>query len=465
MARVGRAFPAKPFTSSRWMSIFRPQATTVQAGVASGVGVALALDTGKLARGVGEALTPSTAAQTNAAVSTASGTSPSASIALTVRAGLASGTGSAPAATATTIAPLGRFHSQVVNIDTTAMHWLAFGDSLTEGLNPSTSSAGFIEDRYVVRLLKLLQAEHMSGGTGGIGFVNILNNCANGSTAGTAYWTGPGPTYAALPIGGSADISDQRAFAHQTYNPAVNEVLVLHYTGTSFQLQYTLGSSPFTVAVDGGAPVTVTPGAGTFYQGSYSSPTLSHAAHIAVITPTSGQRARVHGAHIFDGDEGRGIRLWDNSQSALKALIESTYAPTDQLSTIFCLNPALVTICLGTNDFIAQNISAADFKTAIQQIITNVKNACTVTPSFLLIIPHEYGADDGATIPWSAYVSAYNAVAAEDPANVAVIDMSALMAKPTVANGYSGGKCNSDQIHLTSTGNQFWASSIDAALA
>lgn len=382
-------------------------------------------------------------------VASGSGSAPASIPQIAISVPLISGTGSAQNPSVTLVEnPLGRFHVMANNAANAPVNILAMGDSLTEGLNPDTSSSGFIDDRWIEQLTTTLRGNY-GAGVGGVGFVNILNNCANGSTAGTAYWV--------LGGGGSADIADARAFAHQTYNTAINEVVTLHYTGTSFKLQYTLGSSAFTVAVDGGSPVTVTPGAGSTYQGWYTSPILSYATHTAVITPTAGQRAKVHGAFVYGGDETKGFHLWDNGQSGLLGVGESGYVPTDQLATGACVNPALVLLSFGTNDY-GSHIDTATFVTAMQTIISTVNGLCSIHPSWALIAPHERG--DGSGSPtWAQYITAFQTVT-----GVTFIDMSALMVKPTNGNGHSGGKCTTDNVHLTSTGNIFWASSIDTAL-
>lgn len=346
--------------------------------------------------------------------------------------------------------PMARFIEAIYDVQTVPVNIFAMGDSLTEGLDPDISSAGFIDDRWIERFTELTRNRHGIF-QGGVGYVNILNNCNNGSNAGSAYWI--------LGGGGSVDTSDVRAFAHQTYNTAVNEVVSFHYQGTSFKLQYTLGSSPFTVAVDGGSAVTVTPAAGSTYQGWYTSPVLSNASHTAVVTPTSGQRAKVHGAFVYNGDETKGFHLWDNGQSGLFGVLESSYTPTDQLAAGGCVDPALVLLCFGTNDF-GGHISTSTFVSALQTIMSTVNGLCSQAPSWALIAPHERGDDAGANPTWAQYITAFQTVT-----GVKFVDMSSLMVKPSAGNGYSSGKCNTDLVHLTSTGNIFWASSIDSALA
>lgn len=366
------------------------------------------------------------------------------------------------------VGPLARFKTDANSASTTPVRIFGPGDSLAAGLEGTGgSSTNFLNERWPARLMGLLRTRHgVSPGPGGLGYVNILNNEHNGSGAGDAYWT-----YDAT--GATIDTNNANAFGHTTITLAANKVITLVYLGTSAKLHYDLGSSAFSYTVDGGGSTTITPAAGSGMKGWTALPVISHGTHTVVITPTSGQIAKVRGAFIYDGDETSGFHYYDNAESGLLGILDSTYAETQKCAAGGCVDPSLVILPFATNDYGA-SIATATFISSMEDEIQKwnpTNGLVTRWPTILLVAPHERGDDNpGVTSPsWAQYITAFNTIAASEPDHVTFLDMSALMARPTAGNSYSGGKVNSsDLVHLTyggSGGHAFWASSIDAALA
>lgn len=353
------------------------------------------------------------------------------------------------------------------NSATTPCNWLALGDSVTEGSTNGVVTSNILPIRWVNVLLATLQTQYTAG-VGGPGFLrtyyeHVTAGALTGSAAGANYWTSGG--------GGTGVSNDTRAFGSQTYNAAANEVITLHYTGTSFMLQFDLGGSSFTVNVDGGGAVTVTPGAGSTMQGTYSSPVLSHTAHTAVLTPTAGQALKVRGAFIYDSDESTGIHMWEH---ALGGQTSTQYIAAGKPGTVtgltdplaLCINPVLVTIMLCINDFIFA-VNPATSTSNIQTLISNIRSLCTNNPVFLLCIPFEVGQFYGSppyTYAWQQYVAAIKAVAAADPTNICWIDCTPGFTVPSAGNSYDGGRFGTDLTHPITPGYAQAASLISTPL-
>lgn len=314
------------------------------------------------------------------------------------------------------------------NCSTTPVNILCIGDSTTEGGN----ATNFVDDRWTEKLQRGLQSA-FNYGNGGVGWLNTVSSFGYGSS--TCQWSGSGS------LGGGV-----RNFGNRTMAWATNAAVTLTYTGTSFKAQYLLGTSSFTVAVDGGAPVTVNPAAGTTNQGAYSAPVLTNGSHTAVFTPTVGQTVPVTGAIIYNGDETTGVQVFEDAlygqttTSALAGWCSST-GLIDPLSANFCPNPALVTIQFGLNDD-HNGISTATYKSNIQSIISNVQSLCSNTPIFIVCGQWNAGAyaPDGR-----AFSDAAQQIATADPTHVVYTDFFS-----TITAGYS--TLDNDSIHPNNAG-------------
>lgn len=320
-------------------------------------------------------------------------------------------------------------------------------DSIGEGYNPSGDGGDKITDRWLNRFIATERTRYGLS-AGGLGYLNMLNQ------VGATYWSYDSS-------GASSSTTDGHALAHQSVLLAAGKPATLTAPGTSYGIHYRLGGDAFTVKVDAAAAVTVTPAAGSAYTGIYNTPGVSAGSHAVVCTPVSGAgRLPVLGAIVYNGDETTGIRLADNSQSGETAALETTYTQDDYATTFPSIDLLLINLITNDIGFFTPP-STATMAGYWNSLISKGK-AKWPGASIVLIMPHERG-DYSGSPTWAQYVAAAQAVATA--ANVAFVDMSALMVKPSAGNSYSGGKVNTDLVHLTSLGNQFYAASIDAALA
>lgn len=348
--------------------------------------------------------------------------------------------------------PLKRFRQSLATVDTTPLIWWAIGDSITEGFRASK-----LDNCYTFRLLRRLQKNSTALGRGGFGYLNTYSNLFAGSGGSDNYWT-----FSGAGAGGSGTA----VFGGRRRVFAVNESATLSFTGTSFQIHYRQGdvtSIPFTITVDGGAPSTVTPGTtgGGNVRGVSTSSTLAHGLHTVVVAPVNPANTMIiYGATIRDGDETSGVRCYN---AGLSGATSTSYlntpgnAWTDQQTVTG--DPSLVTIDLATNDYNG-GINPSLTQTNLTSLIANVKAACTITPSFLLVIPAQIFVTS-PTFAYTGYVAAIRAVAAADPTNVAVLDLTEFFIDvPAVGNAFTRGLINSDQIHPSDAGHTFTAQLI-----
>lgn len=315
---------------------------------------------------------------------------------------------------------------------------MCIGDSITEGY----AATNFIDNRYISVMVNNLQRSY-KGAAGGLGFANIYSAAVpgGGSTSGTAYWTKAHSTQVTGQSG---------TFGDRTYTPDVNEVLTFNYTGTSIKLQYAQGTGsnvPFTVNVDGGGAVTVTPSTtgGLNNQATYSTPVLSHSTHSAVITPQASGIAYIKGAFVYDGDETAGIHLWDSghygyTSTDIVGSSASSGSLTDLMSTNLCSQPDLVTIMLGLNDG-QISMTAATFYSNMKNIIANIATNCTTRPSFLLVA--EYNAPSGYGGSQSGFFSVMQQIASEDTDHITAISLIGVMGAADISG---------DNLHPSNVG-------------
>lgn len=344
---------------------------------------------------------------------------------------------------------LARFRAAALNADAQTVNILAFGDSITMGslTGPAHDCTNYIDDRYLTQLVRLLQTEYTAG-VGGVGFVNSFP-AINGSAGGTCY-----PTYSG---GGQLSFNtfggDLQCFGGRQYEPVINEVLTWHFFGTSIKpihkkgvaglgaIDWTVDDVPQTQIV----PATT---GGQHSTGRASSAVFAQGTHTAVFTPASGKIAYVRGVDVKDGDDTNGFAVYEHAWLGIKSstVLGGTAGLTDQLTV--CADPALVIIELGVNDAFTVNPTAAQWKTNILAIIANIKALCTVNPSFVLLMMY-----DTVGSAWADYVTKAYEIAAADPDNVSVLDLTLVMARPTSGNGWDGGLVHTDGTHPTSEGH------------
>lgn len=349
--------------------------------------------------------------------------------------------------------------------DSQGADWLTIGDSVTEGTGAAST---YRDNRYAGRLLKLLQKRYMAAGKGGAGYVACSSFPGGGTTQGSEAWT-----FSAHTINFTEDLS-----LYSVIVMAIDETATLTLTSATSIDVYMTGQSPFPTSVnytlDGGSQQTLTFAArptGYITYGPYKVGSITlgaSGAHTVVFSPPAGTKMYPGGCFVYDGDEGKGIRLFPGGHYGITS---TNYLATPGSSSILAIMaadlkiaPALVTIFLGLNDY-STNINPATFQSNIQSIIANVKTNFSNTPAFLLVAAYTRNDVSSPTYPWSQYIVACNTIAAADPNNVAVMSLNDRFSIPSSSNSYDNGMFNTDTVHPTSAGHYYIATALDAVLA
>ncbi len=235
-------------------------------------------------------------------------------------------------------------------------------------------------------------------------------------------------------------------------------------TCTGFEVYYAQGPgfAPFTVSIDGGTAVTVTPDTtGTInrHDGVYSSPTVALGSHSIQLT-SSGTTA-INSVYARNGDETTGLRVYNSGRGSTVATFWATSAQS-LFQRLAQLRPGLVGIMLQSNDY-ATGVDPATYQAALVSLIGRIKDTVTPTPSILLI--GTYLRLDVATpaYPYSQYEAAMVAIAAADPSNVEYINISSPYPTTQALNNATG-IIDTDNVHQTDSGHSMMADLLVASL-
>jgi hypothetical protein len=224
-----------------------------------------------------------------------------------------------------------------------------------------------------------------------------------------------------------------------TFTVSATSVKIAYYQDT--------GTGSFSYSVNGGAAVTVST-SGSHADGPTKTITgLSGVSDTITLTQVSGY-VIIEGLYIYNGDETRGVRVWEAGHFGWKAsdfnATPSGGTATDWLGHVTNIQPSLVVIELGEND--ATAVSAATFKADLTTLITNVRAAITSPPSIVLVA----GPERNNTLieAWGNYVAAMKSIAAADNA-IDVLDLTAVL--PKVATAPAG--WYPDSVHPSNRGH------------
>lgn len=150
-------------------------------------------------------------------------------------------------------------------------------------------------------------------------------------------------------------------------------------TGTAVKVVYSDSSGPFTITIDGGTPVTVTPG-GTYTLAQRTITGLSNAAHTVSVARSSGA-VLIYSIEV-GSTAGTGLRLFNGaiSGNTVDTLNRADFWSITSYTAGF-LNADLITLQIMVNDKVA-GTTAATWKTHMQAAIT----ACKVNGADVLLI-------------------------------------------------------------------------------
>lgn len=348
----------------------------------------------------------------------------------TITAGVNNSAQTAPALT--------QWRAQAANRLYGLVNVVCIGSSTTEGFNATA-----LPRRYVNRLGTLLHSSLSVPGV--VGGYHVGAADTGWTLGGTSALDGNG-------LGLQSRVLQAAATMSRTET---------NCTSVEVYFQQGPGAGAFTVTVDAGSPVTVTPnttGTANRGDGVYSSPPLAAGSHTFLITATAA--TAINGIYVRNGDETTGIRVF---QSGRSGSITSDWSGASRtlMQRLAQLNPPLVTIMLGSNDF-NTSINPITFQTALQSLVNQIKAAVTPTPSILIVGTYRR-MDSTPTYSWDLYLAAMAAVAAADPANVEYINISAPYPTSPQLNA-STLVIDTDLIHQTDKGHALMGDLLAAAI-
>jgi len=253
--------------------------------------------------------------------------------------------------------------------------------------------------------------------------------------------------------GWSAPSGNSSRIANSTTTNALTFASV--ETGTQTHVYYSNASGPFTVALDGGAPVTVTP-TGASTMGVLTSGTLADTTHTLSIVRTSGT-VEIFGVEVRKASTG--VRIYNAGIAGAKAASVADTAWSSVAQTVAGGASAQFTadaifLCCEINDMTGGGgavVPAATYKTQMQTAINNLK----VNGASLILIT----ANPVQTGDFTDYTKALYELA--DTNNLPLVDIQDRWGSYTSANARA---IMGDNVHPSPAGNAELARAMLTAL-
>ncbi len=331
---------------------------------------------------------------------------------------------------------------------------LAFGDSIVTGAQASS-----MDKRWLNRLRDALRAQYQPAGVpGGEGYVQ-MNSTYNSPWTNS---TSPAPTD---PVDGfSQSTSGGFGIGGRDYASTAYSELTFYGTGVNVHYRKASGAGTFTVSVDSAVSGTgyalVNASNGSTVNGSVQAVTgLTAGKHTLRITGTTGT-VHIEGVVLFNGDESKGIRVYDGGRSGISTVFYNS-TNTRWQGAVTAVQPDAVVFMLGTNDYRLAGTKPHEIVANVISLVTSIRAACTIPPSVLILLPF-LPSNNSATAPYLAY---YDAImrAAGVLGDVDVLDFYHLFGSDIQANVH--GLLNADLTHPSDKGYQFMADTIAGRLA
>lgn len=346
---------------------------------------------------------------------------------------------------------LQRFNFKLGDAANTPCDMVFVGDSITTGFQV------LISQRWQTKLAPILRSSFQPAGvTGGRGYFSSLQ--AIGTPA----------DYPVVATNATFSNIDGPGAKAALLNGSGQTLVFTTSNCTSVKIYYFANGATgsWSYKVDAGAATTVPAGQ---TSGAMSSVTISglggttHTITVAWVSGSGGNGAYINGFMEFNGDENAGLRFWDAGQSSVSCA--NLLTSFGMLSDFSVIQPALVTIELGANDWGANNPSpqtAAQFKANMLTLISGIYSNTTVKPSIVLMPVWNINPANGVTPvdTWANFVSAMYSIAAAD-SNVCVFDIRSRL--NAGAQGFAGGLLV-DGTHPSLQGSIVWARAMAAFL-
>ena len=318
--------------------------------------------------------------------------------------------------------------------------YLAIGESVTEGQGASS-----VQRRWLDLVRNALRMRYPVGGEGGgNNYIPAVYRVYGPDSPWTIpYSTRTGaitPTYWA----GTLGYRSLRLSAGATVTYPVN--------GDSADIWYIGASSTGTLTywVDAGPRKSVSTTAAHYYvDGRVQSVSLGSIGTHTITVQAGSADIYFGGLTVYRGDRTHGVQVYDAGYSGATVGVFRADATAFHQS-MAAVAPDVITIELGLNDYL-RGTSPATFKAQLHDLIASVKRL-TKRPSILLIIPYALAptvGDSARIATYATYVQQQRDLAAADPTNVALLDLSKSM-PPTDSTG--AGYYRSDALHPNDTG-------------
>jgi lysophospholipase L1-like esterase len=323
---------------------------------------------------------------------------------------------------------LARWYSALANRDYAPAKMVVLGDSISEGSGSSAFGRG-----WVPQLLNRLRTKFPTSGIGtggGNGFVATWDNPGYNGAA-------PSYTYPVTQSGGSFTMTQGFGLKANTL-VSTGHQFSYTFTGTSVHVWYILQSTggSFSVTIDGTVVAASVSTTGTLGKAVWTSAALTAGSHTILVTRLASGGAGtilVTGFRIFNGDEAKGIQMFNGSQSGLTS-VQMAATPTagDKWAPwINTIQPHLVVIELGLNDW-SNSLSLANLKTNLKSIATTVRAQTSTDPSIVIYAATQANNGNYAST-YTQLHTVWEEVVAED-AKMALFDPAARIPAPHLDN-------------------------------
>lgn len=318
------------------------------------------------------------------------------------------------------------FYAALAQRDVAPVDILFLGDSITEGMLCSAVGRRWID----LARDRLRERFPVTGVVGGVGYV-------------PSWYAFSSPVGQGFTLSGNHSIASSYGLGRRSRSlgtdtgAGVGKATITR-TCSSFDVCYrrSANSGTLSIKIDGGAAAITA--AGTDSDQTWNSGPLTPGAHTVEIAlnPTGGSQT-LEGVMFYNGDETKGIRMWEGAQTGTYA---AQFNAVDAggnagwADAIPRINPDLVVMGWVTNDAFtgAGNKGAASYKASMQNVIDLVRTKAANVP-VLLMPPYERNAT--LVEPWGNYLTALQQIASAYP-NVAYADFGERIPKPGGADTY-----------------------------
>lgn len=296
------------------------------------------------------------------------------------------------------------FFAALANREKAPCNIVIMGDSITEGQGATSLSTRWVQ----VFLDRMRQRFPTAGVTGGVGYRPAMYVFSTPAGQGPVATGNAATTSRGLGKRGKTLAPDNgTGVGRVTYAPVIctSFDICYHSTGTGNRIN---------VSIDGGAEVEIPSGVGHV---SWSSGPLAAGPHTVSVSYSRGGSTALEGVMFYNGDENKGIRLWEGGSSGSRAdffnATDGTGGSDVWAGALSRTNADLIILGWITNDAVASsNRTPEQFKASYLNVI-NLIRAQNATAPIVLMPLFERSAT--LLVPWEQYVEKLREIAEADP--------------------------------------------------